>query len=98
MANKQPFCKKLLAYAIYHICLLKSIRSKMSIRAEERPKAFEAQFLSTSEVVSEFGNFNVKPGEIVSEHFYITGIEQCEDNSREDNRVTNYATITLFEV
>lgn len=62
-----------------HICLLKSIRSKMSIRAEDRPKAFEAQFLSTSGVVSKFGNFSFKPGEIVREHFYITRIAQCID-------------------
>lgn len=79
MANGQTSCKELLAYAISHICLLKSIRSKMSIRAEDRPKAFEAQFLSTSGVVSEFGNFNVKPGEIVREHVYITRIAQCID-------------------
>lgn len=51
----------------------------MSIRAEDRPKAFEVEFLSTSGVVSEFGNFNVKPGEIVREHFYLTGIAQCID-------------------
>lgn len=41
----------------------------MSIRAEDRPKAFEAQFLSTSAEVSKFGNFSFKPGEIVREDF-----------------------------
>ncbi|KAM9837621.1 integrin beta-4 [Aulostomus maculatus] len=39
-----------------------SIRSKMSIRAEDKPKAFEAQFLSTSGQVREYGSFDFKPG------------------------------------
>lgn len=38
----------------------------MSIRAENRPKAFAAQFLDTSNKVVNYGAFNVKPGEIVS--------------------------------
>ncbi|RVE59233.1 hypothetical protein OJAV_G00186270 [Oryzias javanicus] len=42
----------------------KSIRSKMSIRAEERPKAFETQFLSTSGQVAEYGDFQFTPGMI----------------------------------
>ncbi|XP_077594358.1 integrin beta-4 isoform X2 [Stigmatopora nigra] len=42
----------------------KSIRSKMSIRAEDRPKAFEAQFLSTAGKVAEYGAFDFKPGAI----------------------------------
>ncbi|XP_028988991.1 integrin beta-4 isoform X2 [Betta splendens] len=41
-----------------------SIRSKMSIRAEDRPKAFEAQFLTASEKVAEYGVFDFKPGAI----------------------------------
>uniref|UniRef100_A0A3Q2ZHU6 Integrin beta n=1 Tax=Kryptolebias marmoratus TaxID=37003 RepID=A0A3Q2ZHU6_KRYMA len=41
-----------------------SIRSKMSIRAENRPKAFDAQFLSTKGEIAQYGAFNVKPGEI----------------------------------
>uniref|UniRef100_A0A3Q1HQ35 Integrin beta n=1 Tax=Anabas testudineus TaxID=64144 RepID=A0A3Q1HQ35_ANATE len=41
-----------------------NIRSKMSIRAEDRPKAFEAQFLSTSGSVAEYGAFDFKPGAI----------------------------------
>ncbi|XP_075889894.1 integrin beta-4 isoform X1 [Nelusetta ayraudi] len=57
-----------------------SIRSKMSIRAEDRPKAFEAQFLSTSGVVSEFGNFNVKPGEIGRFRMKLKAHRQIEDN------------------
>lgn len=42
-----------------------SIRSKMSIRAEDKPRAFEAQFLSSSEALSKYGDFDFKPGEIV---------------------------------
>lgn len=51
------------------LCLIlpafQSIRSKMSIRAEERPKAFEAQFLKTSGEVADFGDFQFEPGMIV---------------------------------
>lgn len=39
----------------------------MSIRAEDRPKAFEAQFFSASGKLSEYGDFDFKPGEIVRE-------------------------------
>lgn len=39
-----------------------SIRSKMSIRAEDRPKAFEAQFLYQNNTVANYGAFNFKPG------------------------------------
>ncbi|XP_016889703.1 integrin beta-4 isoform X2 [Cynoglossus semilaevis] len=41
----------------------KRIRSKMSIRAEDRPKAFETQFLSTNGTVAQYGAFDFKPGE-----------------------------------
>nr|XP_049615693.1 integrin beta-4 isoform X3 [Syngnathus scovelli] len=41
-----------------------SIRSKMSIRAEDRPKAFEAEFLSTSGNVAKYGDFDFRPGAI----------------------------------
>lgn len=37
----------------------------MSIRAEEKPKAFETQFLSTSGKVAQYGDFNFRPGTIV---------------------------------
>lgn len=37
----------------------------MSIRADDKPKAFEAQFLSTSGTVSKYGDFDFKPGAIV---------------------------------
>lgn len=42
-----------------------SIRSKMSIRAEEKPKAFETQFLTTSGNVAQYGAFDFRPGTIV---------------------------------
>ncbi|KAM3860080.1 integrin beta-4 [Diretmus argenteus] len=41
-----------------------SIRSKMSMRAEDRPKAIDAQFLSSSGAVAQYGAFEFKPGEI----------------------------------
>uniref|UniRef100_A0A8C4NZA9 Integrin beta n=1 Tax=Dicentrarchus labrax TaxID=13489 RepID=A0A8C4NZA9_DICLA len=41
-----------------------NIRSKMSIRSEEKPKAFETQFLSTSGSLAQYGNFDFKPGAI----------------------------------
>uniref|UniRef100_A0A673LTW4 Integrin beta n=1 Tax=Sinocyclocheilus rhinocerous TaxID=307959 RepID=A0A673LTW4_9TELE len=40
-----------------------NIRSKISIRAEDRPKAVEAKILSQSGTFSEFGNFKINPGE-----------------------------------
>ncbi|KAM8836371.1 integrin beta-4 isoform 2-T2 [Spinachia spinachia] len=43
---------------------VESIRSKMSIRAEDKPKAFVANFLDTSGRVVEHGAFNFKPGAI----------------------------------
>lgn len=42
-----------------------SIRSKMSIRAEDKPKAFEAHFLSTTGKASKYGDFDFQPGAIV---------------------------------
>ncbi|XP_028422979.1 integrin beta-4 [Perca flavescens] len=41
-----------------------NIRSKMSIRAEDRPKAFVTQFLSTNGSVAQYGAFDFKPGAI----------------------------------
>lgn len=37
----------------------------MSIRTEDKPKAFETVFMSTSGAVQQYGAFNFKPGEIV---------------------------------
>uniref|UniRef100_A0AAQ5X677 Integrin beta n=1 Tax=Amphiprion ocellaris TaxID=80972 RepID=A0AAQ5X677_AMPOC len=55
-----------------------NIRSKMSIRAEERPKAFEAQFLSTSGRVAEYGAFDFKPGAIVGAQRMIDEEPVCQ--------------------
>ncbi|XP_053197981.1 integrin beta-4 [Scomber japonicus] len=41
-----------------------SIRSKMSIRADDKPKSFHAQFLSTEGKLKEYGAFDFKPGAI----------------------------------
>lgn len=37
----------------------------MSIRAEEKPKAFEAQFMHMDGSVAQYGAFDFKPGSIV---------------------------------
>ncbi|KAK5880756.1 hypothetical protein CesoFtcFv8_021634 [Champsocephalus esox] len=42
----------------------KNIRSKMSIRAANKPKAFETEFLDKDNVVKTFGAFKFNPGEI----------------------------------
>uniref|UniRef100_A0AAY4CUQ0 Integrin beta n=1 Tax=Denticeps clupeoides TaxID=299321 RepID=A0AAY4CUQ0_9TELE len=42
-----------------------SIRSKISIRAEDRPKAVEATVLSAAGASTQSGFFNITPGEIV---------------------------------
>ncbi|XP_029312804.1 LOW QUALITY PROTEIN: integrin beta-4 [Cottoperca gobio] len=41
-----------------------NIRSKMSIRTQNKPKAFETQFLSSKGSVAQYGEFVVEPGEI----------------------------------
>ncbi|XP_067100802.1 integrin beta-4 isoform X2 [Osmerus mordax] len=41
-----------------------SIRSKMSIRAEDTPKAFATQLLTSTGMLTQAGTFKVKPGEI----------------------------------
>ncbi|XP_026125310.1 integrin beta-4 isoform X4 [Carassius auratus] len=40
-----------------------NIRSKISIRAEDRPKAVDAKILSQSGTISELGYFKINPGE-----------------------------------
>ncbi|MEQ2175345.1 hypothetical protein GOODEAATRI_017122 [Goodea atripinnis] len=44
--------------------IAESIRSKMSIRAEDRPKAFEAHFLYSNNTVADYGAFNFNPGAV----------------------------------
>ncbi|XP_032429706.1 integrin beta-4 isoform X5 [Xiphophorus hellerii] len=56
-----------------------SIQSKMSIRAENRPKAFAAQFLDTSNKVVNYGAFNVKPGEIGKFKVKLTAQQMLEE-------------------
>ncbi|XP_046888761.1 integrin beta-4 [Hypomesus transpacificus] len=41
-----------------------SIRSKMSIRAEDSPKAFKAEVLTSAGVLAQAGTFKVQPGSI----------------------------------
>uniref|UniRef100_A0A669BMH9 Integrin beta n=1 Tax=Oreochromis niloticus TaxID=8128 RepID=A0A669BMH9_ORENI len=41
-----------------------NIRAKMSIRAEDRPKAFEAKFFKESGQIAQYGEFNFQPGKI----------------------------------
>uniref|UniRef100_A0A671P9P3 Integrin beta n=1 Tax=Sinocyclocheilus anshuiensis TaxID=1608454 RepID=A0A671P9P3_9TELE len=48
-----------------------NIRSKISIRAEDRPKAVEAKILSQSGTFSESGYFKINPGETVSGKFRV---------------------------
>ncbi|XP_041672161.1 integrin beta-4 isoform X2 [Cheilinus undulatus] len=40
----------------------KNIRSKMSIHAEDQPKAFTTEFRTISGILSQHGDFNFKPG------------------------------------
>lgn len=39
----------------------------MSIRAEDKPKAFDAKFLNLNGQVAQYGDFNFQPGQIVRE-------------------------------
>ncbi|KAI5619018.1 integrin beta-4 precursor, partial [Silurus asotus] len=41
-----------------------SIRSKISLQAENKPRAIGAKILSASGVASDYGNFSIQPGEI----------------------------------
>ncbi|XP_053536504.1 integrin beta-4 isoform X1 [Ictalurus punctatus] len=41
-----------------------NIRSKISIQAENKPRAIGAQMLSAAGVASDYGNFSIQPGEI----------------------------------
>ncbi|XP_059180647.1 integrin beta-4 [Centropristis striata] len=41
-----------------------NIQSKMSIRSDNRPKAFQTEFLTSSGAVAQYGAFNVRPGEV----------------------------------
>ncbi|XP_043958074.1 integrin beta-4 isoform X1 [Gambusia affinis] len=56
-----------------------SIQSKMSIRAENRPKAFGAQFLNTSNKVVNYGAFNFQPGEIGKFKVKLTAQQKVDE-------------------
>ncbi|KAI3365414.1 hypothetical protein L3Q82_010504, partial [Scortum barcoo] len=57
-----------------------SIRSKMSIRAEDRPKAFEAKFLTTSGSVKQYGAFNFKPRAIGKFKMWLKAQRMIDEN------------------
>uniref|UniRef100_A0A9J8DF78 Integrin beta n=1 Tax=Cyprinus carpio carpio TaxID=630221 RepID=A0A9J8DF78_CYPCA len=52
--------------------LKNSIRSKISIRAEDRPKAVKVDILPQSGTFSESGSYKITPGEIVSGKFKVS--------------------------
>ncbi|KAJ4940192.1 hypothetical protein JOQ06_026501 [Pogonophryne albipinna] len=64
----------------------KNIRSKMSIRAANKPKAFETQFLDKDNVVKKFGDFKFNPGKIgkfqmrVKAHRMLDDSPVCESD------------------
>uniref|UniRef100_UPI0037E875FD integrin beta-4 isoform X2 n=1 Tax=Semicossyphus pulcher TaxID=241346 RepID=UPI0037E875FD len=57
----------------------KNIRSKMSIHAEEKPKAFATQFLTTSGSAAQFGAFNYTPGEIGKFKMLLRAQQEVEE-------------------
>ncbi|XP_029933411.1 integrin beta-4 isoform X2 [Myripristis murdjan] len=78
-----------------------SIRSKMSIRAEDRPKALTAQFLSSSGDVAQFGDFHVRPGEIGKFKVRLKAERQIEEQhvcqmDEEDKKGTIRVKPTTF--
>lgn len=59
------FSQSLHADRFLYCVSFQNIRAKMSIRAEDRPKAFEAKFLKESGQIAKYGEFNFQPGKIV---------------------------------
>ncbi|XP_039991234.1 integrin beta-4 isoform X2 [Xiphias gladius] len=57
----------------------KNIRSKMSIRAEDRPKAFGAKFMSTSGQIAEYGAFDFKPGAIGKFKVHLKALQMIDN-------------------
>uniref|UniRef100_A0A673CWW6 Integrin beta n=1 Tax=Sphaeramia orbicularis TaxID=375764 RepID=A0A673CWW6_9TELE len=73
-------CFEHMFHCDYFSIAFESIRSKMSIRAEDRPKAFLADFLTSSGSVAQYGALNIKPGAIVrSGHYYISAQRMIDD-------------------
>ncbi|GLD57741.1 integrin beta-4 [Lates japonicus] len=59
----------------------KSIRSKMSIRAEDAPKAFKTEFLSAASQTVEYGAFNFTPGYIGKLMIAVSGHRIIDDKA-----------------
>ncbi|KAL3046017.1 hypothetical protein OYC64_004096 [Pagothenia borchgrevinki] len=57
-----------------------NIRSKMSIRAANKPKAFETEFLTKDNVVKQFGAFNFNPGKIGDFRMRVKAHRMLDDN------------------
>ncbi|KAK1881537.1 Integrin beta-4 [Dissostichus eleginoides] len=58
----------------------KNIRSKMSIRAANKPKAFETEFLDTDNVVKQYGEFKFNPGKIGKLRMRVKAHRMLDDN------------------
>uniref|UniRef100_A0A8C7RAZ9 Integrin beta n=1 Tax=Oncorhynchus mykiss TaxID=8022 RepID=A0A8C7RAZ9_ONCMY len=76
-----------------------NIRSKISIRAEDRPKAIEAQVLSYSGSVAQAGTFKVKPGQIVRNtniemvgEQHVCSLEQGDKKGKMRVKPTTFST------
>uniref|UniRef100_A0A3Q4HCM4 Integrin beta n=1 Tax=Neolamprologus brichardi TaxID=32507 RepID=A0A3Q4HCM4_NEOBR len=78
-----------------------NIRAKMSIRAEDRPKAFEAKFLKESGQIAKYGEFNFQPGKIGS---FVTQLKAqrmidenhvCKMDPNENKRVMRVKPTTF---
>ncbi|XP_067250634.1 integrin beta-4 isoform X2 [Chanodichthys erythropterus] len=57
-----------------------NIRSKISIRVEDTPKAVDAKILSQSGTSSEFGNFKITPGEIGKFRVHMKALNQVGED------------------
>ncbi|KAK9970945.1 hypothetical protein ABG768_026847 [Culter alburnus] len=73
-----------------------NIRSKISIRAEDRPKAVEAKILSQSGTFSEFGSFKITPGEIGKFRVRLKALTQVgEDHVCKANQADREGTLRV---
>lgn len=73
-----------------------NIRSKISIRAEDRPKAVEAKILSQSGTFSEYGNFKITPGQIGKFRVRLKALTQVgEDHVCKAKQVDRMGTLRV---
>ncbi|XP_067270325.1 integrin beta-4 isoform X2 [Pseudorasbora parva] len=73
-----------------------NIRSKISIRAEDRPKAVEAKILSQSGTFSEYGNFKITPGQIGKFKVRLKALTQVgEDHVCKANQADRMGTLRV---